>query len=148
MTPMNIGDADSDRPAVLDGTEWVLVERELIEPFREFGDIVPDTAYLYVEVYGNWEGMTKARDYEEYREGFIEGIHSVAERMAETDEIIDSDGAIRFYLSQPLNVFVTADHITAASDEVGSEVDVEFVDDLPIDEDEKEQVQKEMLDIP
>jgi hypothetical protein len=68
--------------------------------------------------------------------------------MPESDEIIDPDGAIRFYLSQPLNVFVTADHITAASDEVESEVDVEFVDDLPIDEDEKEQVQKEVLDIP
>jgi hypothetical protein len=141
-------DSHDDRPAVLDGTEWVLVERELVDPFREFGDVVPDTAYMCVEFYGDWEGMTKARDYEEYREGFIEGIHSVAERMAETDEIIDSDGAIRFYLSQPLNVFVTADHITAASDEVESEVDVEFVDDLPIDEDEKEQVQKEVLDIP
>jgi hypothetical protein len=143
MTDQNTG-----RPAVLDGTEWVLVERELIEPHQEFGHIVPDTAYLYVEVYGDWENMTKAGDYEEYREGFIELIHSIAERMPESDEIIDPDGAIRFYLSQPLNVFVTADHITAASDEVESEVDVEFVDDLPIDEDEKEQVQKEVLDIP
>ena len=140
---------DSDRPDLLEGTDWVVVERELIEPCRD-SPIFPSVGYLYVEVYGDWANMKTARDYERYRDGFIEMLQDVAESMPERDEFFPPDGAVRFYLSKPLGEsgFLTREHIFSKTAEWGVETDVEFVEELPIDEEEDEWFYKEVVDVP
>jgi hypothetical protein len=138
---------DTDRPEMLDGTGWVLFERELIAPCRE-APFFPSVAYTYVEVYEDWEGRASGLKHEEHRDKFIDWLQSMAEYMADRDEMIDPDGDVRLYLSNPINEFVAVEQITSAAKEWEFRTDVEFVDELPIDESEQEDFYKEVVDTP
>ena len=132
---------------MLAGTDWVLIERELIEPFQD-APIFPEVGYFYIEVYDDWGSRAESLKHEEYREKFTEWLWSVADHIPEQDELFPPDGRVRFYLSAPIGDFITAEELASPAAERETEVDVEFLEELPVDNEEKERFQKEVVDIP
>ena len=141
-----------DEPSDIPVPEWVMVKLEWppLQPLMDLGF----EPMVHHNMFGDMWDERREEDPEQAKEDILDTVEPMAaEAMTAYGYALDTDAAPTFYLSKTLADFVTADDIenTVTSIEVEdpdnsdiihtvSTVNVEFTDDIPLDEEEMDRL--------